>query len=342
MAFQSNKSNDYSTVINNLKKPQYTSSNANRIDDVLNQIINKPDFSYDINTDPMYAQAKQQYVNLGKESVQNALGAASQLTGGYGNSYSAQAASQANQQHLTHMNEIIPSLMDAATKRFEMEKNNLYNQFQALQSEDNRQYGMYRDEAGDYYRDWNNLQSGYSNALNQEDKDREFVYQKQRDAISDAQFNEDMAYKTARAAVADKQWQDKFDYKKERDLVADDQWQKEFDLKQLKAKKSGSSGRGRKSSGSTSVQTGLTTKDANLLFKTINNLKDADARKMLKKLVSEDYIKEEDANYLYLQYQNTDRPVTAQTTPMQMALNLASIAKNTGTFKKQTKTNKKG
>ncbi len=324
MAFQSKASKDYLPVINNLIKPGYNSQYGKQLDDALNKIVNQEDFSYDINNDPIYGQYKQQYVQLGKDAVQNALAATSALTGGYGNSYSVQAASQANQQYLTQMNNVIPSLMDAATKRYQMEREDLQNQFSALQSEENRQYAMYRDQMSDYYTDYSNLANSYGNALNQENTEIQRLYDKER------------------AAVADKQWQDKFDYKKERDLVADDQWQKEFDLKQLKAKKSGSSGRGRKSSGSTTVQTGLTTKDANLLFKTINNLKDADARKMLKKLVSEDYIKEEDANYLYLQYQHTDRPITAQTTPMQMALNLASIAKNTGTFKKQTKTNKKG
>lgn len=239
MPFSSQSSKEYIPVINSLAKPGYTSKYSGQLNDVIDKIINREDFTYDINSDPIYGQYKNQYVNLGKEAVQNAVAATSALTGGYGNSYAATAASQANQQYLTKMNNEIPQLMDAAMKKYQMEQENLQAQFGMLQGEENRQYGMYRDETSDYYTDLANYTNAYKGALSQEDTEAERAYEKERAAVSDAQ------------------WQQNYDYQMQRDQIKDEQWQKEWELKQLQeaAKKAQStkSSSGRKSSGSKST-----------------------------------------------------------------------------------------
>ena len=194
MAFFSTASADYANAINSLVKPTYESKYNNKIEEQLNKILNREDFSYDFNADPLYQNYKDQYTKLGKEAAMNASASASALTGGYGNSYAGTAASQANQQYLTQLNERIPELYNAAMNKYQMETENLYNQFGALQTEESRQYGMHRDNVSDYYNDWGNLQQGFSTAQAHEEWQEGMDYQKARDAVSDAQWNKQIDY----------------------------------------------------------------------------------------------------------------------------------------------------
>lgn len=245
MAFYSKNSADYASAINALKKPTYESKYNNLIDNQLNKILNREDFSYDFNADPLYQNYKDQYTKLGKEASMNAAASASALTGGYGNSYAGTAASQANQQYLTQLNEQIPALMNAAMDRYKMQTEQLYNQFGALQQEEGRQYGMYRDQVSDYYSDWSNLMNGFSTAQAQENADRDYNYRVSRDQIADSQWEKN--YNTSLD-----QWNKNFAYQQERDKVADAQWQKNYELALKKARSGGSgSGSSKKSSGST-------------------------------------------------------------------------------------------
>lgn len=240
MAFKSTKSKDYINQINELTKPTYESQYGSFINDSINKIINKENFSYDFNADPLFQNYKDQYVKLGNEASMNAAANVAGLTGGYGNSYGATAASQANQQYLTQLSNKIPELYDAAMRKYQMEVDNNYRQFGALQSEENRLYGQHRDEVSDYYSDWGNLESGYSTALNQENWQKQFDYQKERDAIADQQWQANYDFNASRAGVSDNQWNQNFAYQKERDAVADQQWQKQYELALKKARSSGS------------------------------------------------------------------------------------------------------
>lgn len=245
MAFISQNSKDYIAAINSLVKPTYQSKYDNLIQDTMNKILNRESFSYDFNADPLYQNYKDQYTKLGKEAAMNAAASVSTLTGGYGNSYAGTAASQANQQYLTQLNEKIPELYNAAMNKYQMETQNLYNQFGMLQTEEGRQYGMHRDDVSDYYSDYGNLQQGYSTALQQENFEREFAYKQARDEISDSQWQQQFD-------LGSSQWDKNFNYQQQRDSVSDSHWQQEFDTKnaqwekeyQLALKKARSGGSG--------------------------------------------------------------------------------------------------
>lgn len=330
MAYHSTASNDYISQINNTKKPTYSSKYNDLLSSKLNEIINAKDFTYDAESDPVYQQYKNEYVTLGKDVVQNAVNNASNLAGGYGNSYSAAAASQANQQYITGMSERIPQLMDAAMKKYQMEQENAYRQFGALQSEESRQYGQYRDTVSDYYSDVNYLTEGYKQALDQENNVRNYEYQKTRDDVSDAQWRAEFDYKKSRDDKEDENWKDELAYQMLRDAQSDNQWQKEFDLKNMeyenalkKAKSSGSSRRSsssNQSSGNNSffkmqgtantkssdVNTVDTSRNATLSVTRsrtfINNLlgtaSDSEAQYMLNSWAEDGYISEGDYDYL--------------------------------------------
>lgn len=210
MAFFSTSSADYVNQIKALTKPTYTSKYGTLIEENLNKILNKKDFSYDFNADPLYQQYKDYYSKEGKEAAINASAEAAGLTSGFANSYAATSAAKANQNVLSQLNERIPELYNAAQTTYQNQLSNLYNKFNTLVSEENRLYNQYRDRVSDYYSDWGNLQNGYETAKAQENWEAEMEWKRQRAAVEDAQAAANLAYQQERAAVADSQWQQQY------------------------------------------------------------------------------------------------------------------------------------
>ena len=56
--------------------------------------MNRKEFSYDLNGDMLYQQMKDQYQVLGKTAMQDTMGEAAALTGGYGNTYAQSVGQQ--------------------------------------------------------------------------------------------------------------------------------------------------------------------------------------------------------------------------------------------------------
>ena len=73
------------------KPGSYTSRWDKELDALYDQIANRKAFSYDLGADPMYRQYREQYQSAGRLAMENTMGAAASLTGGYGSSYSQQA-----------------------------------------------------------------------------------------------------------------------------------------------------------------------------------------------------------------------------------------------------------
>ena len=113
--------------------------------EVWDKIFNRQDFSYDVNSDALYQQYKDKYITQGKVAMQDAMGQAAALTGGYGNSYAATAGNQAYQSHLQQLNDVVPELYQMAYDRYNQEGQELYNQYGMLMDDRDRAYGMWSD-----------------------------------------------------------------------------------------------------------------------------------------------------------------------------------------------------
>lgn len=170
----------------------YKSKYEEQLEKALGAITGREQFKYDFNADPMYQMYKDQYTKLGNEAAANAAANVSALTGGYGNSYAATAAAQANQQYLTKLNEQVPTLYQNALTKYQMEGDRLNNQYGLLSDADSRDYEKYRADVAD--EQW---QKNYDQALRQFEE-------------SVRQYNQNYAYNQARDAAADAQWQAQF------------------------------------------------------------------------------------------------------------------------------------
>ena len=90
---------------------------------------NRGKFSYDLNGDALYKQYKDQYVNQGKQAMMDAMGQASAMTGGYGNSYAQTVGQQTYQGYLQGLNDKIPELYQLAYDRHEQEGQDLLTRY---------------------------------------------------------------------------------------------------------------------------------------------------------------------------------------------------------------------
>lgn len=194
-------------------------SGQGQLDSMIDQILNRKKFSYDLNGDVLYNQYKDQYQALGRTAMADTVAQASAMTGGYGNSYAATAGNQAYQQHLTQLNDRIPELYQLALAQYQQEGQDLRNNYNLLSSERQQEYGQYTDTLTRLQNDRNYYGEDYANEYNRDygkyTNDREYdttqywndynaEYQRQRDAEADRQYAEQFEYKKQQDAIANK------------------------------------------------------------------------------------------------------------------------------------------
>lgn len=140
------------------QKPMYGGTYDSQLEDIYNQIVNRDKFSYDINSDMLYQQYKDQYVNMGQLAMRDTMGQAAALTGGYGSTYSQSAGQQQYDAYLQQLNDVVPELYGMALDQYNAEGDQLRSQYAMLGDMRDTEYGMYQDELSDYWRNVSYLQ----------------------------------------------------------------------------------------------------------------------------------------------------------------------------------------
>lgn len=212
----------------NAKKPgAYQSQWQSQLNGLMDQIMNRDKFSYDMNGDALYQQYKDKYIQQGKMAMADTMGQAAAMTGGYGNSYAQSVGQQAYQGQLANLNDIVPGLYSMALDQYNREGQELYNQYGLVADRDNTDYGRYRDSVGDWQSERDYLAGRY-------DSERGFDYSKYVDdrnfAYSQYATDKNLSYDDYRNAIEDEQWQQQMDYAKEQDKLAQENWEKQFGL----------------------------------------------------------------------------------------------------------------
>jgi hypothetical protein len=174
------------------KPGDYQSTWQGQINSIIDRIMNREEFSYDVNSDALYQQYKDQYSSLGKLAMQDTMGQAAALTGGYGSSYASTAGNQAYQSYLSHLNEVVPELYGMALDKYNQEGQELYNQYGLLADQENQDYGRYVDQYNQWASERDHLQGVYSDERNFDygkySNDKSYAYDEYRNAIADQQW----------------------------------------------------------------------------------------------------------------------------------------------------------
>lgn len=158
----------YLNQVQSRRPGEYQSQWDGELTELYNRIANRKPFSYDLGTDPVYQQYREQYQRQGRLAMQDTMGQAAALTGGYGSTYGEQVGQQAYNAYLQNLNDIVPDLYNSAYNRYRDEGTDLYNQYGLLSDRENQAYSRYRDTVNDYYSDLSDARSAYDSAYSRD------------------------------------------------------------------------------------------------------------------------------------------------------------------------------
>lgn len=168
-----------------------------QMQDALDAIRKRKKFGYDLNSDALYQQYKDKYVQRGKQAMQDTMGQAAALTGGYASTYGQAVGQQQYDAYLQNLNDVVPELYQLALSRYQMEGDDLKTRYSLLADQYKQEYGQYRDKMGDWQTERDFLSGRY-------DSERNLDYGMWGDA-------RDFAYTDYRNGIADEQWRRQYE-----------------------------------------------------------------------------------------------------------------------------------
>ena len=107
---------------------------------LLDSITNREKFSYDVESDTMFQQYLSSMMQSGQTAMQDTMGQASALTGGYGSSYAQSVGNQAYNQYVQGAYDNLPEYYQMALQQYQMEGEDLYNQYALVSQADAQEY----------------------------------------------------------------------------------------------------------------------------------------------------------------------------------------------------------
>lgn len=88
-------------------------------------LLDRPAFSYDPEADPLYRAAREQYTRQGRRAMEDSMGRAAALSGGYASSYAQLRGDQAYDERLSRLAELLPDYYEKARSAYDKETGRL-------------------------------------------------------------------------------------------------------------------------------------------------------------------------------------------------------------------------
>lgn len=139
---------------------------------MMDKIMNREKFSYDVDTDPLFQQALASAMSSGKQAMQDTIGQASALTGGYGSTYATTAGNQAYNSFIEDAYDNLPQYYQMALEAYQMEGDEMYRQYGMLSAEDDKEF--------------NRNVTAYDATYQHRNRMYDEAYTQYRDSVSDA------------------------------------------------------------------------------------------------------------------------------------------------------------
>lgn len=218
---------------------------TDQISQLINDYQNREKFSYDASTDPLFQQMLSSAMRTGNLAMQDTMGQAAALTGGYGSSYSQAVGSNAYNQYLQGAYDRLPDYYQLAMEAYNQEGNNLLNQISLLDSQDskeydrlmnaynanynnamnlyNQEYGAWQDSVGNAYNYAGLLNSDYWNTMDYNEGIRQyeqnFGYQQYQDQLAQSNLQNQFNYQQYADQLSQNNWENEFAYNQYRDQL---------------------------------------------------------------------------------------------------------------------------
>ena len=202
------------------EKPTYTGQYDGTMSRLLAKILNRDDFSYNPETDPIYQQYRAQYAREGDRAMRDTLAEVASGAGGM-NSYAITAAQQANNNYMSMLGDKIPELYQLAYEMYLQDKESMVQDLGILQSLDATDYNRYRDTMSDYYSDKNFAYGVYQDAVTQGNWEKNFSYNQ---VVNDRDWTSNMAQNT----VNNQHWEQEWNNTLEQQEIQNERYDKEW------------------------------------------------------------------------------------------------------------------
>ena len=121
-------------------------SYTDQVKDLIGKIQNREEFSYDVDSDMLFQQYLSSMMQTGQTAMQDTIGQASALTGGYGSSYGTSAGNQAYNQYIQGAYDNLPEYYQMALQTYQMEGDEMYKQLSMLSEADAQEWARMMDD----------------------------------------------------------------------------------------------------------------------------------------------------------------------------------------------------
>lgn len=146
--------------------PTFNSDYTKEMASAYQKFKNRGPFEYDMNNDALYNQYAKQYKALGNQAMQDTMGQAAQLSGGYGNSYATSAGQQAYNSYLQQLNDIVPQLYSQAYDKYNQEGQDILNTYNLAQQMYGNDWEKYQSDLAQYNTNISQLMDMYNTNAN--------------------------------------------------------------------------------------------------------------------------------------------------------------------------------
>ncbi len=147
--------NNFGSFSFDQEAPVYDNQYAEQQQALLDAILNRPDFTWSKETDPLWGSYKKSYLREGDRATANALAQASAASGGRPSTAAVTAATQAGDYYATQLNDIIPTLYQQAYDRYLNEYSMMLQDLGAVNTQEQLDYAKYLDQLTQYNTDRN-------------------------------------------------------------------------------------------------------------------------------------------------------------------------------------------
>ena len=153
--------------------PTYENRYDDTIQDLISDLLDRPDFSYDPDTDPLYQNYRKQYAREGQRATADALGAAAAASGGLPSSYANTAADQASNYYAAQMTDKIPELYELAYNKYLNDYNMQLSDLGVVQGAEQSDYDKYLNQLNQFNTDRGFSYGQFLDEINSQAKERE-------------------------------------------------------------------------------------------------------------------------------------------------------------------------
>lgn len=226
------KAMDYTnTLLQQLSsgKTSYT----DQIGKLLQEYKEREAFSYDPANDAMFQQMLAQSANSGKTAMQDAMGQAAALTGGYGSTYSTAVGNNVYAQYLQDAYAQMPDYYRLALDAYGQEGQQMLNELGILTDADAKEYDRLLNAYGANLQNAQNMYSqeygAWQDALSQANYENQFAYQQYLDELSQGNYEREFAYRQEQDRLSQKNYEDQFAYGQAQDALSQKNYEEQFD-----------------------------------------------------------------------------------------------------------------